>query len=358
MIRRLLTAALLVATPLIAAAAPASAHLRGHTPAPTFTETDLISDLPGRAPLVDPALVNPWGLTFSPTSPLWSANNGTGTAGVYSGGIGGATPGKLPIQPNIPDGAPTGVVFNDSTDTTAFPVGTTGPARFIFASESGDITAWNTPGADAVVAAHVDGAIYKGLAMLHTPLGSVLLAADFHNARIDVFDDQFNRISLPAPFFTDPRLPRGYAPFNVAVLGDSIYVTYAKQDADAEDEVDGPGLGIVDQYSAFGLLQRRLASHGPLNAPWGVAVAPSSFGAFAGKLLVGNFGDGRINVYDPRFGAFLGQLRDANGQPITIDGLWSLLPGTATSGGTDAVWFSAGIDDEQHGLVGELHAMS
>jgi uncharacterized protein (TIGR03118 family) len=207
----------------------------------------------------------------------------------------------------------------------------------------------------ALTVAHVEGAIYRGMALLHTDTGPLLLAADFKNARIAVFDKAFQPVAQSHSFLVDRFLPRGYAPFNVAVLGDAIYVAYAKQDAAGEDEVAGRGLGFVDRFDLTGRFTRRMASRGPLNAPWGLAIAPASFGQFAGDLLVGNFGDGRISAYDAH-GRFRGQLRDADHKPIAIDGLWALLPGTATSGGTDGLWFSAGIADEQHGLVGQIRA--
>jgi uncharacterized protein (TIGR03118 family) len=200
---------------------------------------------------------------------------------------------------------------------------------------------------------HVAGAVFKGLAISNTTFGSFLLAADFHNARIDVFDGKFRQIPLPPGiFFHDPRLPKGYAPFDVMVSGDKVYVAYAKQDAAGKDEVDGDGLGFVDVYTNFGVTVHRVASRGPLNAPWGLAFAPASWGSLAGDLLVGNFGDGRINAYDGDH--FEGQLRGANGKPITIDGLWALLPGTANTGGVGTMWFSAGPDGEANGLVGQL----
>jgi uncharacterized protein (TIGR03118 family) len=219
--------------------------------------------------------------------------------------------------------------------------------------ENGDLTAWS-PAASrttALVVAHVDGAVYKGLALLHTPAGPVLLAADFHNGRIDVFDGHFARVRSDA-LFHDRGLPCGYAPFNVFVSGDRVYVAYAKQDAEGTDEVAGHGLGFVDLFTDLGTRVHRIASHGTLNAPWGMAIAPASFGRFAGSLLVGNFGDGRINAFAGE--DFQGQLRDADNRPLAIDGLWALLPGTATTGGTGVVWFSAGPDDEEHGLVGEV----
>jgi uncharacterized protein (TIGR03118 family) len=227
------------------------------------------------------------------------------------------------------------------------------PARFIFVSEGGDVTAWNpNAGTDAVSVAHVDGAIYKGVALLKTEKGNFLLAADFHNARIDVFDKNFQRVDLPRFAFRDKELPDGFAPFNVLTVGERVYVAYAKQDANAKDNVNGAGLGFVDLYTDFGRKVRRIASGGTLNAPWGLAIAPEGFGKFTGDLLVGNFGDGRISAFD--HDEFKGQLRDEKGETISIGGLWALLPGTETTGGEGTLWFSAGPDMEQHGLVGQL----
>jgi uncharacterized protein (TIGR03118 family) len=336
---------------VVGVAVPASAH---NGPAPRITEIDQVSDQPGKAKIMDGSLVNAWGLALSPTSPLWSANNGSGTATLYAGGLGGAAVTKAGLTVTVP-GGPTGQVFNSSTDFVVSGTTGSGAARFIFSTESGDILGWN-PTANATVAirgTHVDGAIFKSLAIANTTFGSFLLAADFHNARIDVFDGQFRQIPLPPEFFFhDPKLPRGYAPFDVAVNGDKVYVTYAKQDADAADELHGNGLGFVDVYTNFGVTVQRIASRGPLNAPWGLAFAPASWGSLAGDLLVGNFGDGRINAYDGDH--FDGQLRGTDGRPITIDGLWALLPGTASTGGVDTVWFSAGPNDESDGLVGQL----
>ncbi|MGI5205044.1 TIGR03118 family protein [Spirillospora sp. CA-108201] len=313
-----------------------------------FTQTDLISDIPGRAPLQDPKLVNPWGLALGPKGPLWAANNGTGVATVYTGGAGGVT--KQPLEVTVEGGAPTGEVFNDTADFRVKGA----PANFIFSSENGAITAWNpNTGTTAVRVAGTRGSVYKGLALLHTRHGAFLLATDFHNGRIDVFDGRFRQLRLPKKRFHDPSIPPGFAPFNVAVLGGSVFVTYAKQDADAHDDVPGPGLGFVVEYRRFGRSHHRFASRGPLNAPWGLVIAPRSFGDFAGNVLVGNFGDGKINAFTPR-GHWRGALRRPDGRPIVIDGLWALLRGTQTTGGTDAVWFSSGPNDETHGLVGLL----
>jgi uncharacterized protein (TIGR03118 family) len=351
---------------LAAVAAGAGTALAKEQPPTRFAEIDLVSDQPHKAALTDPLLVNAWGLAEGPTTPLWVANNGlaqgrtTHTATIYSGG--GVAPiantGRVITLPG--DEGPTGEAFNpvSGTDPTQFVVTnpmthTSGPAIFLWVTEGGDLLAWN-PAADpsnAIKVGGSDGAIYKGLALWQTPLGNFLLATDFHNGRVDVYDSSFRRLmSLGNRFFHDPRLPGGYAPFNVKTVGETVYVTYAKQDAAGEDDVPGAGFGFVDKYFDFGQIVHRVASRGALNAPWGLAIAPPSFGRFAGDLLVGNFGDGHINVF--RGDDFQGQLTDGRGKPIVIDGLWALLPGTASSGGVNNVWFSAGPDDESHGLVG------
>jgi uncharacterized protein (TIGR03118 family) len=330
---------------------PASAH---NGPAPRFTETDQVSDQAGKAKITDPNLVNAWGLALSPTSPLWVANNGTDTATLYAGGLNGAAVTKPALTVAVA-GGPTGQVFNGGTDFVVTGPSGSGAARFIFDTEAGDILGWS-PAANpntAILGKHVDGAIFKGLAIANTTFGSFLLAADFHNARVRVFDGQFREIPLPPDiFFHDPRLPKGYAPFNVMVSGDKVYVAYARQDAAAEDEVAGDGLGFVDVYTNFGVTVHRVASRGPLNAPWGLAFAPANWGSLAGDLLVGNFGNGRISAFDGDH--FEGQLRGTDGRTLAIDGLWALLPGTANTGGVGTVWFSAGPDDESHGLLGQL----
>lgn len=351
--RRTVVAGLAAALVALGGSAAFASEASHHGP-PTagFTQVNQVSDLPGKANITDPDLVNAWGLSLSPTSPLWSANNGTNTATLYSGAIGGAPAAKVALTVTIPGGAPTGTIFNDTTGFVVSGNGTA-PASFIFSSEGGDITAWNrnVSGTVASVKAHVDGAVFKSLALAHTPSGPFLLAADFVGGQIDVFDSNFNQVTLPAGAFEDPQLPSGYAPFDVMVNGDSIFVTYAKH-GEGADEAHGPGLGFVDEYTNFGQTVHRIASHGTLNAPWGLAIAPAGFGDLAGSLLVGNFGDGRINVFTN--GEFAGQLRDTNNRRITIDGLWALLPGTASTGGVGTLWFSAGPDDESHGLVGQL----
>jgi uncharacterized protein (TIGR03118 family) len=215
-----------------------------------------------------------------------------------------------------------------------------------------------TPTTSAVHVASVPGGVFKGLALLQRRYGGPqLLVADFAHGRIDVFNGSFHPVPLPRGAFTDRSIPRGYAPFNVAVLGGRVVVTYALRNPMTNDDVKGAGHGFVDVYSPSGRLLDRFARRGVLNSPWGLAVAPKGFAAFSGELLVGNFGDGRIHAFDVRTGRLLGVLRDAHGRPIVIDGLWALLPGNGTSAGRSDVWFSAGPDDEAHGLLGVLRAL-
>jgi uncharacterized protein (TIGR03118 family) len=329
-----------------------------------YHQTNLVSDLPGLAQLTDPDLVNPWGLAAGPTTPVWVADNGTDKATIYPGFVNGSPIQKAPLVVSIPGGAPTGQVFNGTPGFEVHAGDASGPALFVFDSEAGLVTGWNPgvppppPSTQAQVGARVRHAIYKGLALATTSAGSFLYAADFHHGRIDVFDQGFGRVHLSGRF-RDHKLPHGYAPFNVQELGGRLYVTYAKQDADREDEVAGPGRGFVDVYSTSGHLLRRLVRRGQLNAPWGLAQAPASgFGRFSGDLLVGNFGDGRINAYDPRTGAFQGRLRHEDGSPIQIEGLWALRFGNGVTGDPTTLLFTAGIDDEAHGLFGAIQAAS
>jgi uncharacterized protein (TIGR03118 family) len=309
------------------------------------------------APVVDPLLTNPWGLALSPTGPLWVADNGSSYATVYAGGVGAKPATKVNLNVWVDGGAPTGQVFNDSTTFVIPKKGTrpAGKALFIFSSETGNITAWS-PGVsptNAIIMATVPGAVYKGLAVLHFGSTALLLATNFKTGMIDVFDGTFTHRPQYSKLFTDPKLPKGYAPFGIAAApgGRGVYVTYAKQTPGSTDETAGPGLGFVDFFDGLHNMPVRIASHGTLNAPWGLAVAPAGWGTLAGALLVGNFGDGRIGAY--KGGKFLGLLRDSKG-PIHIEGLWGLQVGTANTGGTDAVWFSAGPNDEADGLVGKL----
>jgi uncharacterized protein (TIGR03118 family) len=320
----------------------------------SFTVHNLVSDGSVPADRTDPNLVNGWGITRGPATPWWVADNGTDVSTLYRGD--GTI---VPLVVRVA-GGPTGTVFNG---TTSFVLRGVGPARFLFATEAGTIHGWNPAVAptEAVVAARHQEAIYKGLAIGSTADGDRLYAADFHNGRVDVFNGSFQLLMRPGAF-RDPALPAGYAPFGIQNIGGWIYVTYAKQDSDREDEIAGPGLGFVDVYDANGTFLRRAVSHGSLNAPWGLALAPAGFGEFGGDLLVGNFGDGRINAYRVTAqGEYQlhGVLRRTNGEPISIDGLWGIGFGNGSAAGpVTSLYFAAGPDDEEHGLFGVIQPAS
>jgi len=319
----------------------------------------LVADQPGHAMTTDSDLVNAWGLAASPISPVWVSNNGTSTSTLYQGATSPGKPVmKVPLTVSIPGGgAPTGVVFNPTTRFTLHSGGKSGPALFVFAGEDGDISAWNKSGdpTKAVLVAHARNSVYKSLTMVGVGRRHFLLAANFHRDRIDVFNQAFHRVSRPHAF-RGKGIPRGYAPFNVALLGHRVYVTYAKQDSARHDDVAGCGHGFVNVFTQRGRFLGPLLRRGVLNSPWGLAIAPHGFGRFAGKLLVGNFGDGRIHVVDRRTGHVLATLRDRARHPIRIDGLWALLPGNGTAGGRSDVLFSAGPAGESHGLFGLLRS--
>jgi len=330
----------------VAAAAPAAAMPS------RYVQTNLVSDQPGMAQLTDPWLVNAWGLSAGPTSPLWVSDNGTDVSTLYTGAAAGGTITAIPLVVAIPGGAPTGQVFNP---TAGFVLPDGSPAFFLFTSENGVLSGWNpAAGTSAVQVGAVGHAVYKGLALELVGGTERLLAANFHSGRIDMFTSTFHRVHVGAHQFVDPSLPSGYAPFNVAVVGGQVLVTYAKQDPTRHDDVAGDGHGFVDAFTLNGKLLGSIARKGPLNSPWGLAVAPAGFGQFAGDLLVGNFGDGRIHAYDLSTWRLMGTLKATDGSPLAIDGLWGLLPGNGVNADTDAVWFSAGPGGEAHGLLGTL----
>ncbi len=333
--------------------------------ASAYRQVNLVSDVAGRAQITDPNLVNPWGISFSPSGPLWVSDNGTDVSTLYQGGVHGGTESVVPLVVSIPGGAPTGQAFNPTKDFAVHGSdGSRGPATFIFVGESGHLTGWNPnvpadspPSTVAVNAVVTRGAVYKGLALGMLNNAPRLYAANFAGGTVDLYNGQFRRV-ITLGDFVDPKLPTGFAPFNVAVLGGRVYVAYAKQDKDKVDEVAGPGLGRVDIFSLSGKLKARMADTSSLNAPWGLAIAPAGFGMFTGDLLVGNFGNGRIHAFDPLTLAKVGTLTDADHKPISIDGLWALLPGNGVQSGKDEVIFSAGPDDEEHGLLGTLSAIN
>jgi uncharacterized protein (TIGR03118 family) len=331
---------------------------------------NLVSDGFVPADHTDANLVNAWGIVHGPATPWWVADNGTDKSTVYTGaGAAFLRPGSSdPLVVGVPT-APTGTVFNGGAGFVVKEGAASGPARFLFATESGRILGWN-PGVPAgafstraIVAVDLsrEGAVFKGLAIATTADGDRIYATDFHNGRVDVFNSGFQLLH-PVGAFVDPNLPAGYGPFGTQNINGTIYVTYAKQDADRHDDVAGDGLGILDAYSPTGQLIRRVASNGALNAPWGLAWAPAGFGEFGGDLLVGNFGNGLIHAYrmvgDGSF-QLHGTLRMVGGAPVHIDGLWGLGFGNdGAAGPSGSLFFAAGPDNESHGLFGVITASS
>jgi uncharacterized protein (TIGR03118 family) len=381
----------------------------------TVLQTNLVSDLAGAAAVTDPNLVNAWGISEGPTTPFWISDNNSGFTTLYQ--VPGSTPPvtPVPLVVSIPTpvspigGTPTGTVFNPGSAANAFPITgpnkagmtTTAGAVFLFDTEDGTIIGWN-PGIDptgkfagpngfsteAVIAKDKSGnnftnpnpdlqrgAVYKGLAMATNPSAifprdpastALLYATNFRAGTVEVYDSAFQKPTGLSPrAFTDRRLPAGYAPFNVQVFGSKVYVTYARQDAARHDDLAGPHRGFVDVFNLDGSPglpghSVRLISRGVLDSPWGLAMAPTGFAGFNRSghhpvLLVGNFGDGRINAFSASSGFPVGQLRDPDGEPIQVDGLWALQVGNGSVGGaSDTVYFTAGPFGESHGLFGAL----
>jgi uncharacterized protein (TIGR03118 family) len=357
----------------------------GHDRDNGFIQTNLVSNIPGLAAHTDPNLRNPWGISTAPGLPLWVSDNGTGLSTLYDG-AGNPAPSPTPLVVTIPPapaadsttGTPTGTVFN--TTGQGFPVtaaGVSAPSRFLFATEDGALAGWNPKVDPTRAVITVDrstvtdragdvGAVYKGLALASTPAGRFLFATNFRFGQVEVFDTNFTLVRT----FTDPHLPSGYAPFGIQNINGRLFVTFAKQDAEKHDDVSGPGNGFVDVFSTRGAMLQRLASRGPLNSPWALTQAPATTPGVGGDILVGNFGDGRINAYSgrddntpsddnpSRGGArFIGALRDTNGKPISIPGLWDLtFPTGSLNVPANTLYFTAGINGESDGLLGTLTA--
>jgi uncharacterized protein (TIGR03118 family) len=320
----------------------------------SFQAHGLVSNGPPTADKTDTNLVNAWGIAFTKGAIRITAN-GTGLSTAYTRSGMGRSP---TIQ--IPDGAPTGIVAKGASAFTVTSGTKSGRSALLFASESGDITGWSPkidPKSAVVAFKTADGAIYKGLAVAKAQGQPFLYATDFHNAKVDVFDKSLKPVKSTG--FIDPNLPAGFAPFGIATLGAKVYVTYAKQDAAKEDDVPGAGLGFVDAFNAQGHLIGRVASQGTLNAPWGLTVAPGRFGPLGGDLLVGNFGDGTISAFSLKTGMSAGQLQEANGTPLAIDGLWGIGAGQGGGMGSGgSLFFAAGPDDESNGLFGRIDPVS
>ena len=337
--------ALVVASPALTAPVQLNdAQLASLSAGAHFMIIKQVSDQAGVAPVTDSDLVNAWGLSQAPGGPLWVANNGTDTSTLYNA----TSFAKIPLTVSVP-GGPTGTTFvgiNNAFNVTNG--STTGRSVFAFATESGQISGWNPTvnltSAIVAVDESSSGAVFKGLTLSNSGATSRLFAADFAHGLVSIYDTNFNKVGT----FTDPNLPTGYSPFNVQNLNGEIYVTFAKKLPGSLDETAGQGLGFVEVFDTGGHLLRKLVQHGQLNAPWGLAIAPASFGKFAGALLVGNFGDGHVNAFNPKTGEFLGALRDDEHR-VMIDGLWAL-----HTGPNGTITFSAGPAGETHGLVGSI----
>jgi uncharacterized protein (TIGR03118 family) len=336
-------------------------------PPNAYTKTILVSNgaLPAKNPTPDPNLINGWGVAFNPNGPVWVNGADSGKSVLYDGnGAFAPQPQRLVVTvpgPNGTEGNPTGIVFTGGNDFVVSNGTASGPARFIFATENGTIAAW-APNVDVLNAIQVHPAagvtpddVYTGLALSGDGTTHLLYACDFKNNQIDVFDGNF-ALTHVAGGFVDPNMPKDYSPFGIQAIGGDLYVTYAKQEEPGSgEEEQGPHKGYVNVFDATGHLLYRVASKGVLNAPWGVALAPPSFGKFGGALLIGNLGDGRINAFSSRTGRFLGTLKDANGGPIVVDGLWGMQFGNGVSAQkTSSLFFASGPNDEAGGAYGVI----
>ena len=325
-----------------------------------YKQTNLVSDVPGMAKYTDHNLVNSWGITRGPTSPWWVADNGKGVSTVYNGTgvpfpLGNPLVVTIPALPGMTMSTPTGIVYNNGSGFMAKPGNV---ARFIFVTEDGTISAWNQsvdPHKAILKVNNSKNSVYKGATIAIPIIGGkrYLYVANFKNGSVDVFNTSFKKVAMPKNSFKDSKIPTGYAPFNVQNIRSKVVVTFAKQDANKHDEIDGPGLGYVDIFYPNGTLFMRLRHGSYMNAPWGVAQAPANFGKFSNHLLVGNFGDGRIMAFNET-GYFKGYLRNMTGS-ISIKGLWGLGFGNgANAGPKNTLYFAAGINDEANGLFGMI----
>ncbi|HUD25734.1 MAG TPA: TIGR03118 family protein [Burkholderiaceae bacterium] len=327
-----------------------------------LTDAALASDGVIAAAHTDANLQNAWGVAAAPGGPFWIADNNSNKATLYDGtGTPQALVVTIPAGTNGPAN-PTGQVFNGTTDFVITTTTGSAPAQFIFAGEGGTITGWaqTVSGTTATIAYDdaAGGAVYKGLALANNGTANQLYATDLHNAKVDVFDTNFHKVALPGAF-ADPTIPAGFAPFGIQLLNNQLYVTYAMQDATAHDETLGAGLGYVNVFDVNGTLVKRFASAGALNAPWGIAMAPAGFGSAAGNLLIGNFGDGAINRFNPATGSSLGAVALSSGKPLLIPGLWSLVFGNgAANQPTSALFYTAGPNNQVDGVFGRIDAVT
>jgi len=347
-----------------------SLALCGIASAQKYVQTNLVSDIPGLAATTDPnctnppskqgcALINAWGIAFGPQTPVWIADNGTGLSTLYTG-AGGVVPLIVTVPPPMGmtgHSAPTGIVFNGNAGFTVSSGGASGSSLFIFDTEDGTISGWS-PGVDLHNAIRMidnsgTGAVYEGLAIGTTGNGSFIYANNFNSGWVEMYDSNFQWVKN----FTDTNLPPGYAPFGIRNINGKLYVTFALQNAAKHDDVSGPGHGFLDVFDLDGNKLKRLISHGELNSPWGLALAPANFVKISGDLLVGNFGNSHVNAFRISDGAAQGHMLRPNGGTLAIDGLWGLAFGTGgPSGPVNTLLFTAGPNDESDGLFGTLQA--
>ncbi|WP_395064675.1 TIGR03118 family protein [Paraburkholderia silvatlantica] len=324
----------------------------------SFAATALVSDGAVAAAHIDGNLKNPWGVAFNPKGFAWVADNGTNVATLYDGN--GVPQSLIVAIPSGKNGAasPTGIVFNGTQSFTVSENGKSGVAAFIFAGEGGTITAWapavGPTNAFVMYDDGTGGAVYKGLALATMNNANFLYATDFHNNKIDVFNTSFNKVTMPGGF-TDPAIPAGFAPFGIQAIGSNLFVTYAMQDASRHDDVAGAGLGMVDVYDTAGNLKQRFATGSPLDAPWGIAQAPASFGSMSGAILIGNFGNGAINAFNASNGQSMGPLTGSNGKALVEPGVWGMAFGNDLSNQpSSTLFFAAGPNDEADGVYGRI----
>lgn len=344
-------AACLLTSMIILDSCKKNSVLNGDAIKNNFSQVNLVASASSFAGArVDPNLVNGWGIAMSPTGIIWVSSEDAGKIVVYDkAGVEKLPAVSIPTATAASGGSPTGQVFNGSSD---FVLPNGSPARFIFAGTDGVISGWSSGTAALKAVDRSSTSAYLGLAMASSGGNNYLYAADFRSGAIDVFDKNFALVSMS---FIDPELPGGYAPFNIQNVGGLLYVMYAKVDAETHEEEKGAGLGYVDVFDTDGSFLRRFASGGALNAPWGIAMTPASYLDNVGAaILIGNFGDGRINAYDMS-GNYIGYLK-SNGQPVEIDGLWgiSFAPATATTIDPNWLFFAAGPNDEAQGLFGYI----
>jgi uncharacterized protein (TIGR03118 family) len=327
-----------------------------------LTDAALVSDGVIAAAHTDSNLLNAWGVAAAPGGPFWIADNNSNKATIYDGnGVPQSPVVSIPAGINGPAN-PTGQVFNGTTDFVITTSGGSAPAQFILAGEGGTITGWaqSVSGTSATIAYDdgAGGAVYKGLALANNGSANQLYATDLHNAKVDVFDTHFHKVTLPGAF-ADPMIPAGFAPFGIQAINNQLYVTYAKQDATAHDEALGAGLGYVNVFDTNGNFLKRFASTGVLNAPWGIALAPAGFGSVGGNLLIGNFGDGVINRFDPASGMALGSVALVNGKQLVVPGLWALAFGNgAANQPTSALFYTAGPNNQTDGVFGRIDVVA